>query len=145
MSTTKTTSVKQKNTKTNKSLKMSGDKTINDVIEAISTSKKTIEALGLSTINLKDNTELVNKMVDALKINKVIKVLKCKNEIGPAGVSKIVDILKVNSTITDIYLDSCNIGDDGAKYLAEMLKVNKTIVCLSINENNIRFIIVNNT
>ena len=49
------------------------------------------------------------------------------NKIGGEGGKAIGEALKVNTSLTVIYLDSNNIGDEGGKAIGEALKVNTSL------------------
>jgi len=66
---------------------------------------------------------------------KVIDLAYC--DIGEAGAKQLADALKINKSITTIYLSINNIGDDGAKSLADALKINKSITTIYLYGNNI--------
>jgi len=44
-----------------------------------------------------------------------------------------IEALKVNTTLTDVYLNGNKLGNDGAKYIADVLKVNTTLKILDID------------
>ena len=49
------------------------------------------------------------------------------NNIGDEGGKAIGEALKVNTSLTKIYLSDNNIGDEGAKAIGEALKVNTSL------------------
>ena len=49
----------------------------------------------------------------------------------------LVEMLKENKTLTELYLDYSGIGDEGAKELAEALLVNDTLTLLDLSGNEI--------
>ena len=52
------------------------------------------------------------------------------NGIGDQGATGFAEALKVNSTLTKLYLNGDSIGDQGATGLAEALKVNSSLTKL---------------
>ena len=56
---------------------------------------------------------------------------------GGVGVVLLAEALKVNSTLTELYLDGNGIGDQGVTGLAEALKVNFTLIVLYLRDNAI--------
>lgn len=55
------------------------------------------------------------------------------NRIGSEGARFIADSLKINCTLTGLWLNSNELKDEGAKYLAEALKVTTSLQFLQIN------------
>ena len=75
---------------------------------------------------------------EALKVNSTLTVLYLsKNRIGDQGATGLAEALKVNSTLTVLYLSDNRIGDQGATGLAEALKVNSTLTKLDLRGNGI--------
>ena len=84
-----------------------------------------------STINLSCNkigAEGAKYVAEALKVNtSLTKIYLAGNKIGDEGAKYVGEALKVNTSLTEIHLDGNNIGADGAKYVAEALKVNTSL------------------
>ena len=57
------------------------------------------------------------------------------NKIGAEGVKHLSEALKVNKTVTQIYLGDNEIGAEGVKHLAEALKDNKTVTDIKLGDN----------
>ncbi|KJE93680.1 hypothetical protein CAOG_004435 [Capsaspora owczarzaki ATCC 30864] len=77
-------------------------------------------------------------MGEALKVNATLtQVYLNGNQIGDAGVQCIAEALKVNTKLVSLDLRRNQIGDDGAKAVAEALKVNATLETLYLWENQI--------
>ena len=55
----------------------------------------------------------------------------------PEDVRRLADALKVNASLTTLYLYNNNFGDEGAASLADALKVNASLTVLNLYENNI--------
>jgi Ran GTPase-activating protein (RanGAP) involved in mRNA processing and transport len=49
------------------------------------------------------------------------------NNIGPDGAKYVAEALKVNTSLTKIFLRGNNIGAEGAKYVAEALKMTTSL------------------
>ena len=51
------------------------------------------------------------------------------NQISDSGAKEIAKTLKVNESLTELYLYNNQISDSGAKEIAEALKVNENLTC----------------
>ncbi|KAL0251810.1 hypothetical protein GEMRC1_001022 [Eukaryota sp. GEM-RC1] len=60
-----------------------------------------------------------------------------KNHIGDEGVIALAEVLKVNESVRDVFLNFNSISSKGAIALAEVLKINDNIVKLDISDNSI--------
>jgi hypothetical protein len=60
-----------------------------------------------------------------------------RDNIGDEGTKPLAEFLKVNMSVSKLFLGINDIGDEGAKPLAEALKVNKTLTELDLWVNNI--------
>ena len=81
---------------------------------------------------------MVRELIDALKVNRVVKELYLtRNGIGDELMIELSDILKVNSVITHLYIGYNDIRNEGAIGLAEALKMNKAITHFFLCENKI--------
>ncbi|KJE95511.1 hypothetical protein CAOG_05960 [Capsaspora owczarzaki ATCC 30864] len=59
------------------------------------------------------------------------------NQIGDAGAQAMAEALKVNTTLTELYLWYGQVGDAGAQAFAEAFKVNTTLTKLNLFKNQI--------
>eukprot|EP00232_Nephroselmis_pyriformis_P004496 CAMPEP_0182913694 /NCGR_PEP_ID=MMETSP0034_2-20130328/38172_1 /TAXON_ID=156128 /ORGANISM="Nephroselmis pyriformis, Strain CCMP717" /LENGTH=448 /DNA_ID=CAMNT_0025050423 /DNA_START=286 /DNA_END=1628 /DNA_ORIENTATION=+ len=75
---------------------------------------------------------------EALKVNGSLTTLYLTvNGIGAEGAKAIADALKVNGSLTSLYLWDNDIGDEGAKAIGEGLKVNGSLTSINLTGNNI--------
>ena len=82
--------------------------------------------------------EDVRRLADALKVNTSLTVLYLgNNHIDNEGAASLADALKVNASLTELTLSSNNIGAEGAASLADALKVNASLTTLSLSSNRI--------
>ena len=91
----------------------------------------------LTRLHLDNNnigSEGARVFANALKANDSLKVLFLNAENSGALMA---DTLKVNKSITKLFLFNDNVGDEGAIQLAEALKVNKSLTTLGLVRNNI--------
>jgi Ran GTPase-activating protein (RanGAP) involved in mRNA processing and transport/serine/threonine protein kinase len=78
-------------------------------------------------------------LADALKVNTTLTSLYVSsgNDIGVEGVKALADALKVNTTLTCLSASGNDIDDEGAMALAAALKVNTTLTSLDATGNKI--------
>ena len=57
--------------------------------------------------------------------------------LGKVHIASLAEAMKVNKTLTQLYLGNNNIGDAGAAFLSEAIKVNTTLTQLSLSFNKI--------
>ncbi|CAF1596356.1 unnamed protein product, partial [Didymodactylos carnosus] len=77
-------------------------------------------------------------IAEALKINKTLTELWIsQNNISDQGAMAIAEALKINKTLTELWIYENNISYQGAMAIAEALKINKTLTELWISQNNI--------
>ncbi|CAF1511367.1 unnamed protein product, partial [Didymodactylos carnosus] len=77
-------------------------------------------------------------IAEALKINKTLTTLWiAENNISDQGAMAVAEALKINKTLTTLWIAKNNISDQGGTAIAEALKINKTLTYLSISQNNI--------
>ncbi|XP_078354184.1 uncharacterized protein LOC144638800 isoform X2 [Oculina patagonica] len=76
-------------------------------------------------------------LAEALKVNTTVESICFTGPMNEGGTDILKDILKNNSTLTELWLDECHIGDDGASDLADALKVNTTLTELKMPCSNI--------
>ncbi|KAL0239727.1 hypothetical protein GEMRC1_009835 [Eukaryota sp. GEM-RC1] len=77
-------------------------------------------------------------LIELLKVNTTVTNLNLNgNRIGDEGARALAEVLKVNNTITSVDLGGNRIGDEGARALAEVLKVNNTITSVYLGANSI--------
>ena len=77
-------------------------------------------------------------IAEVLKVNKSITSLfLALNNIGDKGMIPLAGALKVNMTLTELDLWSNNVGVTGARYLAEALNINKTLSVLNLWGNKL--------
>jgi Ran GTPase-activating protein (RanGAP) involved in mRNA processing and transport len=95
----------------------------------------------VKTINLRDKTiENVEAiaLAEALKVNTTLTELYLSgNKIEPAGAQAIAGALEVNTALTELKIANSNIGDVGAQALAGALEKNKTLTKLDLSGNKI--------
>jgi hypothetical protein len=85
---------------------------------------------------LDDNDARV--LAEELKVNASITTLFLdRNEIGAAGAQAIAEALKVKASLTELSLGLNQIGAAGAQAIAEALKVNASLTKLDLNSNEI--------
>jgi len=58
------------------------------------------------------------------------------SNIGTEGAKYLSEALKINKTLTSLYLGRNNIDDIGTKYIFEALKTNKTLTSIHLGWNN---------
>ena len=73
---------------------------------------------------------------EALKVNTSLTKIYLDN-IGDEGAKAIGEALKVNTSLTEIYLWENKIGDEGARAIAEALKRNTSLTKIDLRENKI--------
>jgi Ran GTPase-activating protein (RanGAP) involved in mRNA processing and transport len=78
------------------------------------------------------------KLAEALKVNTAVTELYLQgNNMGAAGCAALAEALKVNTAVIYVDLDQNNIGDAGCAALAEALKVNTAVKDLNLQGNKI--------
>lgn len=60
-----------------------------------------------------------------------------KNGIGPAGISRLVEVLKSNTGLQTLTLDTNNCGDEGVEEIARYMSSDTHISVLNLSGNNI--------
>ncbi|KJE96276.1 hypothetical protein CAOG_06619 [Capsaspora owczarzaki ATCC 30864] len=101
-----------------------------------------VEGLKVNTklifLSLSTNPIAAVTIADLLRVNKTIQNLFLQeNQIGDADAVAIADALKVNTTLNDLDLKVNQIGDAGAVAIADALKLNMTLKKLRLDENQI--------
>ncbi|XP_011270673.1 hypothetical protein, variant [Capsaspora owczarzaki ATCC 30864] len=101
-----------------------------------------VEGLKVNTklifLSLSANPIAAVTIADLLRVNKTIQNLFLQeNQIGDADAVAIADALKVNTTLNDLDLKVNQIGDAGAVAIADALKLNMTLKKLRLDENQI--------
>ncbi|KAF9962085.1 hypothetical protein BGZ72_010691 [Mortierella alpina] len=82
----------------------------------------------------------ITALAEVLKTNTTLTTLDLQsNSVGDIGAQALSEALQTNSTLTTLALNNNNIGDNGAQALAYALKTNKTLTTLSLEGNFIRF------
>ncbi|KJE97224.1 hypothetical protein CAOG_07665 [Capsaspora owczarzaki ATCC 30864] len=77
-------------------------------------------------------------LAEALKVNTTLTELRLSYcQIGEAGARAIAEALRVTTTLTLLRLNVNGIGSAGVRTIAEALKVNKTVTVLNLSENQI--------
>ncbi|KAL0239681.1 hypothetical protein GEMRC1_009789 [Eukaryota sp. GEM-RC1] len=77
-------------------------------------------------------------LIDLLKVNTTVtNIVINNNSIGAESARALADALTVNATITSIDLLDNSIEDEGARALAEALMVNATITSINLDNNSI--------
>ena len=98
-------------------------------------------AAGTETLNLGGRCrtpEDARRLADALKVNASLTTLYLYgNNIGDEGAASLADALKVNASLTTLDLGINDIGYDGAASLTDALKVNATLTQALIPEEEI--------
>lgn len=114
------------------------------ICEALEQKGVTLQSLDLSE-NLLGSDD-IDEIADTLKINNSLKYLKIGPNYNTQGfivgvkeyaISNLAEALKTNTTLEELDLADCFIGDAGVKCLAEALKVNQHLRCLNLGENKI--------
>ena len=101
---------------------------------AIVSDKCRVMKLDVSRKNIGDTGAVA--LADSLKINSSItKIYLSSNSIGDSGM--VADALKTNTSITEIDLFNNLIGDSGAVALADALKTNTSITVIDLGGNKI--------
>ncbi|CAF1115778.1 unnamed protein product [Didymodactylos carnosus] len=84
------------------------------------------------------SAEGARAVANALKINKTLTELYISNSnISNEGVASIAGALKISNTLTRLNIADNNILNEGATAIAHALTINKTLTRLSISKNNI--------
>ena len=77
-------------------------------------------------------------LAELLKINSTLKKISLdSNQINAEGAIFLADAIKSNTSLIELALTNNNIGSNGAKALAESLKINSTLKDISLHSNNI--------
>ncbi|CAF1479468.1 unnamed protein product [Didymodactylos carnosus] len=104
----------------------------------------TVDNLKLGQVDVLDlSGKLASKedtmaIAEALKINKTLTYLWIhENNISDQGAMAIAEALKINETLTKLWAYKNNISDQGAMAIAEALKINETLTKLWAYKNNI--------
>jgi Ran GTPase-activating protein (RanGAP) involved in mRNA processing and transport len=88
---------------------------------------------------LYNREKYINFIVEILKGNTTFTEVNLdKNGIGDDGAAALADALKENTSITELNVGNNHIGDAGVTALAEALKMNRTLTTLSIPSESIR-------
>lgn len=109
-------------------------------IETLKTALAQVKELDLSGSS---NAPLLTEkqvllLAEALKTNSTLTQLYLgSNQIGATGGGAIAESLKINSTLTLLFFHNNQIGDAGAASLAEGTKANKTLQYLHLQQNYI--------
>ncbi|CAF1561785.1 unnamed protein product [Didymodactylos carnosus] len=92
-----------------------------------------------SNLHDKDlSAEGARAVANALKINRTLSRLYISNNnISNEGATSIADALKINETLTELYIGENNISNEGATSIADALKTNKTLTELYIGKNKV--------
>ncbi|KAL0239689.1 hypothetical protein GEMRC1_009797 [Eukaryota sp. GEM-RC1] len=78
------------------------------------------------------------ELIELLKVDTTITSVDLGgSDVGDDGARALAEALKVNTTVTNVDLFVCYIGADGARALADALKVNTTVTSLCLGENDI--------
>ena len=94
--------------------------------------------LELQTLSLETETDCKVVLAEVLKGNSSLTQLKLShNSIGDAGATALAEALRENSSLTVLNLFYNKIGDAGATGLAEALRANSTLTKLVLSENAI--------
>ena len=98
-------------------------------------------ALKLDDIEISDflfGNALIDFLAEAIKVNQTLTDLYLyDNCISDAGATSIAEAIKVNKTLTNLCLTHNKISDAGATSIAEAIKVNKTLTDLGMSGNGI--------
>lgn len=114
-----------------------GAEETHDLAEWLKSSPPEVLTLWLKTNFSNQGADLV-QLAEALKVNTTLTSLYIYfNNLGAASAGLLAGALKVNTTLTTLDLFLNNIGDAGAAALAAMLKVNRTLTSVSLGCNNI--------
>ena len=61
----------------------------------------------------------------------------CGKGIADADIKLFSEVLKQNSTLTELDLSENEFGAKGAQYLSEVLQLNSTLITLNLSDNNL--------
>jgi Ran GTPase-activating protein (RanGAP) involved in mRNA processing and transport len=96
----------------------------------------TLEQLYLGQNNI--GIEGATALASALKLNTLVNLDLSFNSIGDEGVVALADALKCNTTLTELRLENCRIGDSGGAALLHVLKhYNTSLGYLSLDDNTV--------
>ena len=91
-------------------------------------------------IRLDDGLDVADAatLAEVLKTNTTLTELDVSgNKIGGAGAAALAEAIKTNSTVTRLYMSKNGIGDAGVAALAEAIKINSTATELYLSQNGI--------
>ena len=97
-----------------------------------------IKILKYGDATLSDNFASIKALAEVLKTNTTLTELDLeRNNIGSKEVFVLAEALKINKTLVKLNLSQNNISNAGAKALAEALKINRTLINLNLEANKI--------
>ena len=97
-----------------------------------------IKILEYIDATLSDNFASIKALAEVLKTNTTLTELDLRrNFIGNEEAIVLAEALKINKTLVKLNLSENNIGNEGAKALAEALKTNRTLINLNLETNRI--------
>ncbi|KAL0240142.1 hypothetical protein GEMRC1_010249 [Eukaryota sp. GEM-RC1] len=92
----------------------------------------------LQQLHVNVHSSISRSLIELLKVNTTVtSVILSGNSIGVEGAKVLADALKNNSTVSILNLWNNSIGDEGARALAGALKVNTTITSIDLSFNSI--------
>jgi Ran GTPase-activating protein (RanGAP) involved in mRNA processing and transport len=98
---------------------------------------RTLERLEFS-YNNNLRTESLEALVPGLKVNESITTLfLCDNLLRVDGAKSIADLVKHNKRIRNLYIERNELDDEGVTYIAMALPYNNSIECINLSENRI--------
>jgi Ran GTPase-activating protein (RanGAP) involved in mRNA processing and transport len=119
-----------------------GDAGVQALTEALKTNT-VLTSLDLSDNRLGDAGKRSRGVINAYLVrnrmqkDSTLTYLNLNNQLGAAGVQALAAVLKTNTTLTSLDLDSNQLGDTGAQALTEALKTNTTLTSLDLSGNQL--------
>jgi len=101
------------------------------IAEQYSASSISLMDKGLAAHDATVVAEILKSKTSVTAVN-----LYSNKESGDEGAKALVEALKVNATVKELFLDGCGIGDDGAAALAEALRSNTSLTYLNLRHND---------
>lgn len=110
-----------------------GDKGVRELSKIASTNTS-LTALDLSVVNFKDCTSVVLFLAN----NRLVRLKLIHNNIKEDGIQLVAQALKLNTSLTNLYLGNLHISLQDIKILSDALKHNTTLKKLNLIPNSIK-------